>query len=101
MFESKSVLLLYTLNLANIEEKLQKLVEINFLLQNFQFLKTYQKGIIPWKAKAHFTDGKMAAASETATRCQEEPLKPTMSFNPKSVICVKQLEQQCALNLNH
>lgn len=51
--------------------------------------------------KAHFTDGKMAAASETATLCQEEPLKLTMSFNPKSVIRVKQLEQQCALNLNH
>jgi len=42
------------------------------------------EGQVP--AKLHLTDGKTAAASETAIVCQEDPLKPMMSFNGQFLI---------------
>lgn len=63
----------------------QKSGEINVPLQNIQSLVTYQKGRRSTEGQApaepHLADGKTAAASETATLCQEDPPKLMVSFS--------------------
>ncbi|XP_032423064.1 glutamate-rich protein 6 [Xiphophorus hellerii] len=51
----------------------QKSPEIKALLQNIQSLVTDQSSATPSKVSPHPADGEAAAASETATLCQEDP----------------------------
>ncbi|XP_043987653.1 glutamate-rich protein 6-like [Gambusia affinis] len=51
----------------------QKCPEIKALLQNMQSLIPYQSSATPSKVSPHPADGEAAAASETATLCQEDP----------------------------
>ncbi|XP_027879182.1 glutamate-rich protein 6-like isoform X2 [Xiphophorus couchianus] len=51
----------------------QKSPEIKALLQNLQSLVTDQSSATPSKVSPHPADGEAAAASETATLCQQDP----------------------------